>query len=412
MVAYRLSGNYDEEFRRRFMRILFQTRTQSSIGRQTAGDVVMADQLAAALRDLGLTIDISAELKPALDRYDAVHVFNVVRPQELWLQTRNATEQGKPVFLSTVYCDVAEFDRHGRRGFSGIIGRWASRNTVEAAKACARAATSGEMHRGIVALVARGYTNLQREVLRATSFYLPNSESELARLECDLNVRIPRDRVAVVYNGVDGEFYTPEALSDAPPPSPLAELRDSVLCVARVTGGKNQRGLLEAARDLPFTVVVAGGPSHNQAAYWRELVRDRPKNVRLLGHVSESDKRWLYHLARVHVLPSWIETTGLASLEAAAMGCNVVTTNRGDAAEYFGDWAEYCDPADPHSIRDAILRAYSRGDSSGLQAMVRTRYTWVRAAKDTAEAYDVGLTRHSRGGAVDGSPRPEPEPLP
>ena len=56
-------------------------------------------------------VDISDELEPALDSYDAVHLFNIVRPQEVWPQAKNAARQGKHIFLSTVYCDVWEFER-------------------------------------------------------------------------------------------------------------------------------------------------------------------------------------------------------------------------------------------------------------------------------------------------------------
>ena len=62
----------------------------------------------------------------------------------------------------------------------------------------------------------------------------------------------------------------------------------------------------------------------------------------------------LYRSARVHVLPSWFETTGLVSLEAGLCRCDVREHNRGHAREYLGDFAWYCDPADPASICSAV----------------------------------------------------------
>jgi len=38
---------------------------------------------------------------------------------------------------------------------------------------------------------------------------------------------------------------------------------------------------------------------------------------------------------QVHMLPSWFETTGLSSIEAAVMHCNIVITDKGDTREYF-----------------------------------------------------------------------------
>ena len=69
---------------------------------------------------------------------------------------------------------------------------------------------------------------------------------------------------------------------------------------------------------------------------------------------SHKDLAALYQKARVHVLPSCFETTGLVSLEAALSGCRIATTNRGFAREYLLDHATYLDPADPASIAQIV----------------------------------------------------------
>jgi glycosyltransferase involved in cell wall biosynthesis len=140
-------------------------------------------------------------------------------------------------------------------------------------------------------------------------------------------------------------------------------------------------------RNLQLPLVLVGQTSTTQLAYLRRLRREAGKDVHILGFVTEDEKRWLYQLARVHVLPSWIETTGLSSLEAAAMGCAVVTTDRGDTREYFSDLADYCDPADISTIRMAVVRAYESGPQQQLAEIVRDQYTWDRAAEATLRAY-------------------------
>ena len=72
--------------------------------------------------------------------------------------------------------------------------------------------------------------------------------------------------------------------------------------------------------------------------------------------------RSAYAAARVHALPSWIETCGLVSLEAALAGCNVVVSTAGHELEYFRDLAYYCDPANPASIRRAVVQAIENHD--------------------------------------------------
>ncbi len=68
--------------------------------------------------------------------------------------------------------------------------------------------------------------------------------------------------------------------------------------------------------------------------------------------------------------PSWFETTGLSSLEAAAMGCNIVITRKEDAYEYFENDACYYDPESPESIFQAIDQAASHKITEGLSSKV------------------------------------------
>jgi glycosyltransferase involved in cell wall biosynthesis len=127
------------------------------------------------------------------------------------------------------------------------------------------------------------------------------------------------------------------------------------------------------------------------------------ENVEWLGRVDEEEKRWLYHLARVHVLPSWMETTGLVSLEAAAMRCALVVSPNGDTRDYFDGHARFCEPDDLNSIRQAIDGAYLEGPDLELQRRVRTEYTWDAAADATVRAYEAvlgpGLRQASRRAA-------------
>jgi hypothetical protein len=77
-----------------------------------------------------------------------------------------------------------------------------------------------------------------------------------------------------------------------------------------------------------------------------------------------------------HALPSHIETPGLASLEAAMVGCLPVVGECAPVREYFGDTAVYCDPMSVDSIRSAIVEAANpdrpRPDGNAL----RQRFAW------------------------------------
>jgi len=371
------------------MKVLLQGRSARSIAVNPGGDQVQLEATAHALRvTRGVDAQISAESEPDLTGFDAVHLFGLVRPQETWLQARNARKQGKPVFLSTVYCDVWEFEQLARSGPVGWIARHSDRNILEALKAIGRGLNNREWSRGSLALFLRGFTQMQRDLIVLSSSLLPNSHSEWLRIAQDLGLDPNDGRVTVVPNGFDAETLNPVTKDDSPP-AKLAQFENCVLCVARLEGRKNQANLIEAVRGTDMTLVLAGPATANQSRYVQRVkeAAATAENVHLLGKVSPEEKAWLYTLAGVHVLPSWMETTGLSSLEAAVAGCAIVVTPNGDTREYFANDVEYCDPASPRSIRDAILRARERGPSAALDQRIRVAFTWERSADVTFDAY-------------------------
>ncbi len=392
MIHAALADGRDKDDNGLRMRVLMQTRSAVSVASSPGGDVAQAQETARALNALGIEVRVSSELQPDLADVDLVHVFNLVRPQDAMVQARHAWRHRLPVALSTVYCDMWEYDSSARGGIGGAIARHAGRNSIELAKAAGRAVRSRELHRGLVPLLWPGYRALQRELLERCDVLLPNSVSELRRIERDLEMEIPQERYVSVPNAVDPAFYDAHALDGCSPPEHLAEHEGCVLCVGRVEGRKNQLNVIRAlAGDDDRRLVLAGPPAANQRAYV-EAVRaevGRHANVQWLGAVSAEDKRWLYRLARVHVLASWMETTGLVSLEAAALGCALVVTPNGDTREYFDGYASFCRPDDPESISDAVDDAYRTGPNVKLQQHILAEYTWDAAARASARGYEM-----------------------
>lgn len=369
------------------VRVLLQGRSARSIAANPGGDQVQLEATARALRANGVDAHISAEAEPNLSGFDAVHLFGLVRPQETWIQARNAARQDKPIFLSTVYCDVWEFEQVARSGPAGWIARRSNRDVMEALKAAGRGVNNREWSRGSLALFLRGYSRMQRELVSMSSSFLPNSRSEWLRIAHDLRLSPDDSRVTVVPNGFDAD--PTGSMPKGDPPPHLAKFEGCVLCVARLEGRKNQANLIEAVRDTDLTLVLAGPATANQGRYVKRVqeAAESLENAHVLGAVTAQEKAWLYSLAQVHVLPSWMETCGLSSLEAAVAGCAVVVSPNGDTHDYFGDDAEYCNPASPASIRDAIVCAKARGPSASLAERIRTEFTWERCGEATYRAY-------------------------
>ncbi|MFQ5806530.1 MAG: glycosyltransferase family 1 protein, partial [Phycisphaerae bacterium] len=98
----------------------------------------------------------------------------------------------------------------------------------------------------------------------------------------------------------------------------------------------------------------------------------------------------------VHACVSWYETPGLASLEAALSGCNLVVTPGGSTREYFGNQAYYCEPDNPGSIRAAVEAALAAAPDPELACRIAREFNWDAAAKNTLRGYQLALRTAQR----------------
>jgi glycosyltransferase involved in cell wall biosynthesis len=170
--------------------------------------------------------------------------------------------------------------------------------------------------------------------------------------------------------------------------------RNHILVVGRIEGRKNQLNVIKAMINSEYHLTIIGKSALNQRAYYsscRNLAQNHPNIHFIEEQLSHEKLASIYLAAKVHVLASWFETTGLVSLEAGLMGCNLVVTRKGDTEEYFQDMAFYCEPDDINSIKHAIDSAYYAPVDERLKCHIKNNYTWQQAASQTLEAYQLAL---------------------
>lgn len=351
------------------------------------GDTVQILKTAEALREKGCTVEISTELEPDLLGYDIVHLFNLTRPQEVYLQARNARRQNLKIVLSPIYVSYREYERWARSGPLGLLTRYLNPGQVEYLKILARAVCNFEINKGTAYLILNGFSSLQDKIIDMSNVLLPNSESEMRRARRDLD-RARLKRYVVVPNAVDEQLFDPGACTL----DTAGRYEGCVLCVARIDGVKGQLTLVRATKDLPWPVVIIGKPAPNHHAYYEQVKKEAGPNVHFIGQIEQEMLPRFYRAAKVHVLASWMETTGLSSLEAGAMGCNLVITDKGDTRDYFGDYAFYCEPGSVESLRAAIVRAYEAPVNPRLRVRILEKFTWGKTASKTLEGYGMALT--------------------
>lgn len=352
--------------------------TRSTLFASPGGDTIQVLQTARFLRQQGIDVDIlrtNDSIRYA--DYDLLHFLNLTRPADILFHINRCK---KPFVISPILVDYSEYDRQHREGLAGRVLRRFSPHGNEYIKTCARWIARRDTLQS-KAFLWKGQFSSIREIIQRAAMVLPNSISEYERLSRIYQVK---KEYAVVPNGVDETMFYP---GDEAQRNPRL-----VLCAARIEGIKNQLNLIRALNGTHFTVLMAGAPALNQKEYYQQCRKEAANNIFFNDHLPQDQLLNLYRQARVHVLPSWFETCGLSSLEAAAMGCNLVITDKGYTRDYFQNDAVYCHPEDPSSIHDAVVQAASQPTNKNLQDRILTQYTWRNAARLTASAYQKILS--------------------
>lgn len=355
------------------MRVLMIVR--ATFNSSPGGDTTQVLMTAKYLRKLGISVDIkkvNEVFEPA--KYDLLHFFNIIRPDDILPYLATNVKR----VVSTIYVNYSEYERKHRKGFMQLLFRMFSTTQIEYIKAVGRYFINGERIKSRYYFLF-GHRASICKVIRKSQMLLPNSHHEYERLRKDFRCSAPYRRVV---NAIDVDIFQGDI-----PANP--NFLDHVICVGRIEGRKNQLNLIKAMRNTNIPLTIIGKSSPNHQRYYSECraAAEGVATIRFLEHIAHEDLVSIYKAARVHVLPSWFETTGLSSLEAGVMDCNVVITKKGDTEEYFKDMAYYCEPDDVESIRKSVIEAYYAPINTKLKSYILSHYTWERTAKQTLEAY-------------------------
>ncbi len=140
--------------------------------------------------------------------------------------------------------------------------------------------------------------------------------SESTKADAVRLLRLPPERVTVIYSGVDARFFIAKP---APAPQPY------VLFLSTIEPRKNVDLLLDAWDRLPTDIreahdLVLAGPVGWRSDATMARIRAISRGVRHIGYVSESDLPGLVAGSTAFVYPSLYEGFGFPPLQAMAAG--------------------------------------------------------------------------------------------
>ncbi len=209
---------------------------------------------------------------------------------------------------------------------------------------------------------------------------------------------VPRDRISLIRNGIDGTVFHPATS----PRLPRAGIR--VGGVGRLVPEKGFDTAVAALPAIlarhPGSELLIAGQGPERAALER-AAEGLP--VRLVGQLSTpADVASFMRDLDVFVLPSHFEGLPNVVLEALACGIPVVATDVPGMAEAAGGRATLVPPGDPVALAAAIVAAAGRVTERPAAGQVQS---FTDVAEQHLAVFETALTRRRRTGQQQGANR-------
>lgn len=225
--------------------------------------------------------------------------------------------------------------------------------------------------------------------LNLADLIVVNSEKEKYLLSNILEIDEMKFRV--IYNGFESDLikYRDKEISlhSRIPPNWTNKY---IFCLANIEKRKNQDILIKACRKNSFKLVLAG--YIRELDYYKSLEIDNNPEVIYFGPLENSSEEFigLFKNCKCFVLPSTLETPGLAALEAAALGTPIIVTKEGSAQEYFGDISTYYDgkKANVEILAELIKKTFKNPDSGIVSENQIKKFTWEKCARSQLNMYE------------------------
>ena len=137
---------------------------------------------------------------------------------------------------------------------------------------------------------------------------------------------------------------------------------------------KNFKWIAEVAQKHQDQIFAIAG-SINNKVFKKGLGFNCPKNVKLLGYVSDEEGKALMKDAKAFIFPSFYEGFGIPPLEALSAGCNsIIISDIPVMHEIFGDCVTYINP------QNSIITLKTKEIKKEAREKILFKYSWSETA--------------------------------
>ena len=141
---------------------------------------------------------------------------------------------------------------------------------------------------------------------------------------------------------------------------------------------KNHKNLLKAIsllkERIPDIHLILVGSEKNALREIKKMIHNDAldQNVTIMGFVSDGQVMFLYQNAVALVMPTYFGPTNIPPLEAMALGCPVMASDKYAMPEQTGDAGLFFNPDSPAELADCIERVWN--DEALRQTMIAKGY--------------------------------------
>lgn len=229
---------------------------------------------------------------------------------------------------------------------------------------------------------------------RQLQFAISNSEkiivvSETSKTDLINFTGINPDRVEVIYNGINHDFFYP---NEKPANNEVFTIR----YVGGLSGPhKNAETLIRTAqileqKEISFSMEIGGGhPENTGLPQLAESLNVR--SVKFTGFIPDTSLREFLAGADAFLYPSLYEGFGFPPLEAMASGTATISSNAGSLSEVLGDGAITIDPTAEmfaNAIEIVMKSDLIKKDLEIKAVKQASKYTWQKSGEDHLKMYE------------------------
>lgn len=324
--------------------------------KNNGGDTLQIEAILSFLKFHSYHVTKTTDLKKYIEKTDLALLFNLTNPYELFYHADLLKQRKKPYIIFPVYWDLDSIVPH-----SAILN-YKSKIVKRTPKALLHYIRGARFFKGNYkelrltirqTLKWRCYKNKVKEVLRYAKFICVNSQAEKDHLISKFTLDADTvSKIEVIYNGVNKNVVLElRALHSAPSERYIS-------CAGGIGPRKNQLNLIKAANELKIPIYIIGKPAPSHEFYYNHLLKIAGGNIKFLGYLPYIETQNIIKNSVGHIQPSYIETPGLASMEAFSMGVPVGVSDVGPVKEYFGNDAYYLEPQNVSSIQSVLKKLW------------------------------------------------------